>query len=77
LLSLGGGAFGVILGHGLIGAFSGTIFEQTGIRINALSAQPIELVLIPGLIALASIVGYMPALIAYRTDVAKALARGG
>lgn len=77
LLSLGGGAVGVLLGHGLIGAFSGTIFEQTGIRISALSAQPIELVLIPGLIALASIVGYMPALIAYRTDVAKALAHGG
>lgn len=77
LLSLGGGAVGVLLGHGLIGAFSGTIFEQTGIRISALSAQPIELVLIPGLIALASLVGYMPALIAYRTDVAKALSRGG
>jgi len=77
LLSLGGGAVGVLLGHGLIGAFSGTIFEQTGIRISALSAQPIELVLIPGLIVLASIVGYMPALIAYRTDVAKALAHGG
>ncbi len=77
LLSLGGGALGVLLGHSLIGAFSGTIFEQTGIRVSALSAQPVELILIPGLIALASIVGYMPALIAYRTDVAKALAHGG
>ncbi|GIX01648.1 MAG: hypothetical protein KatS3mg112_0585 [Thermogutta sp.] len=76
LLSLGGGAFGVCLGHGLIGAFSGVIFEETGVQISALSFQPIELVLVPGLIVLASIVGYLPALIAYRTDVARALASG-
>jgi putative ABC transport system permease protein len=76
LLSLGGGAFGVCLGHGLIGAFSGVIFEETGVQISALSFQPIELVLVPGLIILASIVGYLPALIAYRTDVARALASG-
>lgn len=76
LLSLGGGAIGVILGHGLIGAFSGVILEETGVQISALSFQPIELILVPGLIALASIVGYLPALIAYRTDVARALASG-
>lgn len=76
LLSLGGGAFGVCLGHGLIGAFSNVIFEETGVQISALSFQPIELVLVPGLIILASIVGYLPALIAYRTDVARALASG-
>ncbi len=34
-----------------------------------------ELVIIPGLIALAALVGYLPALAAYRTDVAKALDR--
>ena len=33
-----------------------------------------ELVLIPGLVVLASLVGFLPALSAYRTDVAKALA---
>jgi putative ABC transport system permease protein len=32
-----------------------------------------ELVIIPGLILLATLVGYLPALAAYRTDVAKAL----
>jgi putative ABC transport system permease protein len=31
------------------------------------------LVIIPGLIVLASLVGYLPALAAYRTDVSKAL----
>jgi len=31
------------------------------------------LILIPGLVVLASAVGYLPALAAYRTDVAKSL----
>ena len=35
--------------------------------------QSVELILIPGLVALASAVGYLPALAAYRTDVAKSL----
>jgi putative ABC transport system permease protein len=76
LLSLGGGAIGVILGHGLIGAFSGVILEETGVRVTALSFQTVELILVPGLIVLASVVGYLPALVAYRTDVAKAIAAG-
>lgn len=76
LLSLGGGAIGVILGHGLIGVFSGVIVEETGVQVSALSFQTIELILVPGLIVLASIVGYLPALVAYRTDVARALASG-
>ena len=32
-----------------------------------------ELILIPGLIVLASLVGYLPALTAYQTDVGKSL----
>jgi putative ABC transport system permease protein len=73
LLSLGGGAVGLILGHGLIGAFAPLIMEHTGVAVGALQFQPIELVLIPGLIVLASIVGYLPAVVAYRTDVAESL----
>ena len=34
---------------------------------------PCELILLPLLVVLASIVGYLPAMTAYRTDVAKAL----
>ncbi len=73
LLSLGGGAFGLLLGHGLTGILAPTIAEQTGVIVTALSFQWAELVLVPGLIALATVVGYLPALSAYRTDVAKAL----
>lgn len=73
LLALGGGAIGILLGHGLTGALSPIIAERTGVVISALQFQPIELIIIPGLVALASLVGYLPAVIAYRTDVAQSL----
>lgn len=74
LLSLAGGVVGVVLSHGLIGLLGPLITEHTGVQISALQFQASELVLIPGLVILASIVGYLPAVAAYRTDVAKALA---
>jgi putative ABC transport system permease protein len=73
LLSLGGGAIGILLGHGLIAALSPTIFEQTGVAVGPFDFRLVELVLIPGLIVLASLVGYLPAKTAYRTDVARSL----
>ncbi len=73
LLSLGGGAFGVFLGHGLIGLLGPSISEHTGVAVNALAILPTELILIPGLIVLASAVGFLPAMVAYRTDVAQSL----
>lgn len=73
LLSLGGGAVGVLLGHGMTFVLAPTIAAETGVIVSALDFQWAELVLVPGLIALATIVGYLPALSAYRTDVAKAL----
>ena len=73
LLSLGGGAIGVVLGHGLIGAMAPTILEYTGVVVSPLQFTWAELVLIPGLVALAAAVGYLPAAIAYRTDVAGSL----
>ena len=73
LLSLGGGVLGLLLGHGLIGAMSPIIAEHTGVAVGSLHFQAIELVLIPALIVLASVVGYLPAMAAYRTDVARSL----
>jgi putative ABC transport system permease protein len=73
LLSLLGGVAGVLIGHTAIGVLSGEIVSQTGISIGFLQFEMIELVLIPALVVLASLVGYLPALAAYRTDVAKAL----
>lgn len=73
LLSLGGGALGVMMGHSLILVFGPLISSATGIVVSAWHFQWAELVLIPGLIGLASLVGYLPAVIAYRTDVAQSL----
>ncbi|OHB66835.1 MAG: hypothetical protein A2V70_03885 [Planctomycetes bacterium RBG_13_63_9] len=73
LLSLGGGVLGLLLGHGLIAAFSPMIVQWTGVAVGLLHFRLIELILIPGLIVLATAVGYLPAVAAYRTDVARSL----
>lgn len=73
LLSLGGGAVGVIIGHALTGALAPLIMEHTGVVVSALQFQWAELILIPGLVVLATVVGYIPAVIAYKTDVAQSL----
>lgn len=76
LLALGGGLFGLLVGHGLVGAMSSVIQEQSGVFISGLDFRPVELILIPGLIVLATLVGYLPAMYAYKTDVAKSLMAG-
>jgi len=73
LLALGGGAIGLVLGHGLTGVAAGWIGDQTGVPVSALQFQLSELILIPFLVVLASIVGFLPAVVAYRTDVAQSL----
>ncbi|HVT28736.1 MAG TPA: FtsX-like permease family protein [Lacipirellulaceae bacterium] len=73
LLSLGGGLIGVLIAHGMIGAAGPYVVERTGIALSMLQFDWHELVLIPGLVVLASLVGFLPALAAYRTDVSKAL----
>jgi putative ABC transport system permease protein len=73
LLSLMGGVAGLALGHGMIWICSPLIADWTGVVVGLLQFQSIELILIPGLVILASAVGYLPALAAYRTDVARSL----
>ncbi len=73
LLSLGGGLAGWVLGHALFAVFTPMITAYTGVVAPAFQVDVKELILIPGLIVLASLVGYLPALAAYRTDVGKAL----
>jgi len=77
LLALGGGAIGVLLGHGLIGVLGPTIAERTMVVVHPWEFQLVELILIPGLIVLATIVGYLPAVAAYKTDVARSLTATG
>lgn len=73
LLSLGGGILGLMIGHGIVWGLSPFIMEYSNVMVRFWDFQLAELILIPGLIALASVVGYLPAVIAYRTDVAQSL----
>jgi putative ABC transport system permease protein len=75
LLACLGGLCGFFLAHGLIGWVIGPfiIEPQTGVSLRFLQFVEYELALIPGLIVLSALAGFLPALAAYRTDVGKAL----
>ncbi len=73
LLCLAGGLCGMLLGHGLVFIAAPIVERQTGLLIDPLSFDKWELVLFPSLIALASLIGIIPGLTAYRTDVASNL----
>ena len=62
-----------MVGHGLIAAAKPLDCRPNGRFHGFLQFVGYELVIIPGLIVLALVVGYLPAMAAYRTDVAKAL----
>tara|TARA_R110002095_G_scaffold127999_3_gene110931 strand:- start:840 stop:2195 length:1356 start_codon:yes stop_codon:yes gene_type:complete len=73
LLCLGGGILGIILGHGLVFIAAPIIEARSGLLINPFAFNSIELILLPVLMVLASLVGFIPAMTAYRTDVASTL----
>lgn len=73
LLSVCGGLVGIALGHALIGLASPFVESRTGVSLDMFQFDWQEFVLIPALVALAALVGFLPALSAYRTDVAKSL----
>jgi putative ABC transport system permease protein len=72
LLAVGGGLAGWVLGHAIVAALGPWITANTGVPVGLLSAAPLaELLLVPFLIGLAILAALLPALAAYRTDVAK------
>jgi putative ABC transport system permease protein len=73
LLSLLGGLAGMALGHVVLAAASPVVEYYTGVIVRALDFNPLEWTLVPCLVAFASLVGFLPALTAYRTDVGKTL----
>lgn len=87
LLALAGGVCGFLLGHALIGLSGEFLLAKTGVEVGFLQfpmweiplqsgaaiVVPVELVLLPALVLLAGLVGYFPAVAAYRTDVSRAL----
>ncbi len=75
MLCLGGGIIGLLLGHGLVLAAAPMVEIRTGLLMNPWTFEPLELVIFPVLLVLGSLVGLLPGLTAYRTDVAEALSR--
>jgi putative ABC transport system permease protein len=73
MLCLGGGLLGLALGHGLVFAAAPLVELKSGIIMNPWAFEPMELWLIPVLLGLGALVGAVPGLTAYRTDVSEAL----
>jgi len=72
LLAVGGGLAGWLLGHALVGAIAPWITTNAGVTASIFSAAPLaEALLVPFLVVLAIIAALLPAVAAYRTDVAK------
>jgi putative ABC transport system permease protein len=73
ILCVGGGILGLLLGHGLVFGATPLVAAKTGLIINPLAFSPYELVIFPILFALGALVGFLPGMTAYRTDVAESL----
>lgn len=73
LLSLAGGVLGIVLGHALIAAAAPYVESQAGIQLAFWEFDPWEVAVIPALVVLATLAGLLPAISAYRTDVARSL----
>ncbi|MDP1796005.1 MAG: ABC transporter permease [Planctomycetaceae bacterium] len=73
LLCGGGGLIGLLLGHGLVFLTAPLVEARSGIIMNPWAFEPTEVALLPGLLILATLAGFLPGLLAYRTDVADAL----
>lgn len=73
ILCIGGGFLGLLLGHGLVFIAAPIVETQAGIIVDPFAFEPVELILFPALFVLASLVGFLPGMTAYRTDVARTL----
>ncbi len=69
-----GGLLGWLGGHLICMAASPAVEYRTGIQLGLLTSVTLpELLLIPGLVVLASLAGLIPAIAAYQTDVSRNL----
>ena len=73
ILCVGGGLLGLVLGHGLVFAAAPVVAAWTGLIVDPIAFSPYESVLFPVLFALGALIGFLPGMTAYRTDVAESL----
>jgi putative ABC transport system permease protein len=72
-LSLFGGLAGLVLGHVLTGAAGGVLAAKAGVGVSAWAVRPEELLVLAAVVALGALAGLVPAVRAYRTDIADGL----
>jgi putative ABC transport system permease protein len=72
-LCLIGGIAGVLAGHALAEGAGRLLQSEAGISITGLAFHPMEGAVIGGLLVLGVLVGLLPAMKAYRSDIAKGL----
>jgi putative ABC transport system permease protein len=63
------------LGHGLVIAAAPVLEARSGLLIDPLTVSPWELIVLPITLTLAALIGLIPSITAYRTDVAETLAQ--
>ena len=73
VISVLGGVVGWIAAHAVVLCYSNVVEEKTGLQLGFFSMSFWELMLLPGLIVLAVLAGFLPAMAGYRTDVSKNL----
>ena len=72
-LCLFGGVAGLVLGHLLTAVAAGVLASEAGIVVSPLAVQAVEGLVLVGVVVLGGISGLVPALRAYRTDIADGL----
>jgi len=73
LIALGGAILGWVLAHLALKLAGGFIEERTGVQVGFFTLSPAEGWTIPLVLALATLAGFLPALVGYRTNVAENL----
>lgn len=69
-----GAGLGLAMGHALIAAGAARLGEWSGVRIRPFVFAPEEVLVFGGAVALCALAGLLPAVMAYRSDVATGLA---
>ena len=73
LIAVTGAVLGWLIAHVAIYAAGGIIEDKTGVQVGLFTVSTAELWVIPLVLGLAALAGLLPALVGYRTDVAKNL----
>ncbi|HEV3029103.1 MAG TPA: FtsX-like permease family protein [Planctomycetota bacterium] len=72
-LCAAGAAGGILLGHLLTAVAGAALSARSGIPVSAAAFQPEEFVVLGGVLVLGALAGILPAIQAYRTDIADGL----